>query len=217
MLRICAAFVLLAWASAGGADPAGPIRVVDADTWDVGTVRVRLFGIDAPERDQTCPRDDGTEWACGIWATNEARLRYEGRRATCRKVTLDRYGRTVARCSVAGADVGRAMVRDGLALAYRRYSMDYDLDEKTAHVSRSGIHDGRFQRPAEFRAGRVAAAESAPAGCAIKGNISGRGERIYHLPGQEHYARTRISPSKGERWFCSEAEARAAGWRRARR
>ena len=44
-----------------------------------------------------------------------------------------------------------------------------------------------------------------------------KGERIYHVPGQENYGRTRISTSKGERWFCSEADARAAGWRRARR
>ena len=50
----------------------------------------------------------------------------------------------------------------------------------------------------------------------IKGNISGNG-RIYHMPGQYDYARTRINTGKGERWFCSEAEARAAGWRAAKR
>ena len=53
--------------------------------------------------------------------------------------------------------------------------------------------------------------------CDIKGNISrSTGERIYHLPGQEFHAATRISRLRGERWFCTEAEARAAGWRRAR-
>lgn len=53
--------------------------------------------------------------------------------------------------------------------------------------------------------------------CNIKGNISlNTGQKIYHVPGQEHYSETRISTDKGERWFCSEAEARAAGWRRAR-
>lgn len=52
--------------------------------------------------------------------------------------------------------------------------------------------------------------------CNIKGNVSTRGERIYHVPGQKYYDDTRISPSHGERWFCSEAEARAAGWRRAK-
>lgn len=55
-------------------------------------------------------------------------------------------------------------------------------------------------------------------GCNIKGNISiTTGERIYHVPGQRYYSATRISPKYGERWFCSEAEARQAGWRKARR
>lgn len=54
--------------------------------------------------------------------------------------------------------------------------------------------------------------------CRIKGNISiNSGERIYHVPGQEYYLETRISPQYGERWFCSEEDAQAAGWRRARR
>ena len=62
------------------------------------------------------------------------------------------------------------------------------------------------------------AAGTMPAGaCCIKGNVSCSGERIYHVPGQEHYERTRISEGQGERWFCTESEARAAGWRRAKR
>lgn len=52
--------------------------------------------------------------------------------------------------------------------------------------------------------------------CNIKGNVNTQGERIYHVPGQKYYDQTRISASHGERWFCSEAEARAAGWRRAK-
>ncbi|UOA26242.1 hypothetical protein DSM107133_00937 [Pseudosulfitobacter sp. DSM 107133] len=53
--------------------------------------------------------------------------------------------------------------------------------------------------------------------CQIKGNVSyNSGERIYHMPGQEDYHRTRINWVEGERWFCTEADARAAGWRRAR-
>ncbi len=52
--------------------------------------------------------------------------------------------------------------------------------------------------------------------CKIKGNISvNSGERIYHVPGQHYYEDTRISPQYGERWFCTEEEARAAGWRKA--
>ncbi len=56
-----------------------------------------------------------------------------------------------------------------------------------------------------------------PGTCTIKGNISAEGEGIYHVPGGEYYILTRINTAKGERWFCTEAEARAAGWRRSRR
>jgi hypothetical protein len=53
--------------------------------------------------------------------------------------------------------------------------------------------------------------------CNIKGNISVNGERIYHLPGQTYYSETQINSRRGERWFCSEQEAGAAGWRKAKR
>ena len=63
---------------------------------------------------------------------------------------------------------------------------------------------------------QTVARSPSPKRCAIKGNVSNRGERIYHMPGQKYYGATRIARSKGERWFCSEAEARQAGWRKAR-
>lgn len=67
-----------------------------------------------------------------------------------------------------------------------------------------------------FHLPQSAAVSAALSGCAIKGNISiTSGERIYHLPGQQYYDETIITPEKGERWFCTEAEAQAAGWRRA--
>ena len=124
---------------------AGPVRVIDADTIDVGEVRVRLHGIDAAEAGQTCERD-GVEWACGDWATERVRALFEGRRANCERLDTDRYGRTVARCAVLGveaiaaakegpgrveaapggaADMGAQIVGRGLAVAYLRYSDDY--------------------------------------------------------------------------------------------
>lgn len=63
---------------------------------------------------------------------------------------------------------------------------------------------------------RFAISQISPS-CRIKGNISiDTGERIYHVPGQQYYDETNVRPEFGERWFCSEAEARAAGWRKAR-
>jgi hypothetical protein len=52
--------------------------------------------------------------------------------------------------------------------------------------------------------------------CRIKGNVSVSGERIYHRPSDDYYMRTVVNPFRGERWFCSEADARQAGWRPAR-
>ncbi|WP_424984518.1 thermonuclease family protein [Microbulbifer sp. S227A] len=217
MLRICAIFVLCLIPLLAAADPRGRIRVIDGDTWDVGGERVRLFGIDAPESDQTCQSPDGAVWGCGQWVSQQVKARYEGKRAGCKAVDTDRYGRIVARCEVAGRDVGRAMVSDGLAFAYRRYAMDYDLDEKGAAVNGRGLHGSRFQRPAQFRSAKRSAVPPSRQDCPIKGNVSSKGVKIYHVPGQEHYGRTQINMAKGERWFCSEAEARRAGWRRARR
>lgn len=202
------------------ANPSGTIRVIDGDTWDVGGVRVRLHGIDAPEMDQTCTTDQGTTWSCGIWVTDKARALFEGRRARCIQRDTDQYGRIVARCTVEGRDAGQFLVSEGLAFAYRRYSTDYVVDEKGAAVNDRGLHGSQVQSPAQFRqAKRSGSAPQTPPqhDCVIKGNISSKGSRIYHVPGQRHYDRTQINPAKGERWFCTEAEARAAGWRRSRR
>ncbi|WP_083450224.1 hypothetical protein [Luteipulveratus mongoliensis] len=63
---------------------------------------------------------------------------------------------------------------------------------------------------------RPASKSSSHTGCDIKGNIADDGEKIYHVPGQQHYDITKISLKKGERWFCSEADAVEAGWRKAK-
>ncbi len=221
MLRVCATFVLLCLPFLAFAEPNGVVRVIDADTWDVGDQRVRLFGIDAPELAQTCTNAKGETWACGLWASDLARKRFDGKNARCDAITHDRYGRVVARCFVGDMDVGRELVADGLAFAYRKYSLAYDLDEKGAAVNARGLHTSTLQSPSEFRAARLTnARDSDPPtdhDCVIKGNISRQGARIYHVPGQRGYFATRIRTGKGERWFCTEDEARNSGWRRARR
>ncbi len=218
MLRICTLFVLTALAAPvlAVSGPEGTIRVIDADTWDVGGQRVRLFGIDAPEMSQSCDDAAGRVWKCGRWATVETRALYGGAQTRCERIDIDRYGRIVARCFVDGRDAGRELVRSGIVLAYRRYSTDYVGDERAAAADRRGMHSGNLQTPAAYRH-RPAPGLSSEDGCRIKGNISSSGERIYHVPGQRDYARTVISPTGGEGWFCSASQARLAGWRPARR
>lgn len=210
--------LMLCLATPAVADIDGPIHVIDGDTFDVGNVRVRLYGVDAPEVAQTCDDAQGRAWPCGAFVKEEISRRFEGETARCEEIDRDRYGRSVARCFVQGRDIGEEIVADGLAQAYRRYSMDYDLTEKSAQVMGLGLWAGTMQTPADFRADQRGPASPAiiPAGnCIIKGNTSGSGQ-IYHMPHNRDYANTRINERNGERWFCTEDEARAAGWRAAR-
>lgn len=218
MLRICALFVLLSCGVAI-AGPQGAIRVIDADTFDVGGTRVRLFGIDAPEVKQPCQTSDGKTVLCGQWAAREVRRLYQGKSADCTKRDMDRYGRIVAVCRVLGRDMGADLVARGLAFAFRRYSMDYDLIEKGAAVKGVGLWAFEVQAPAAFRAEKTPTIAPVPKGqaCVLKGNISAKGVKIFHAPGQKDYDTTQTNTRKGERWFCSRAEAIAAGWRAAAR
>ena len=111
------------------------------------------------------------------------------------------------------------MVKQGWALAYRKYSADYVPHERTAKAARRGVWRGEVIAPWRWRRGeRLEAAARTDSGeCRIKGDVNRKGTRIYHVPGGASYARTRIDTAKGERWFCTEAQARAAGWRRAKR
>ncbi|WP_390910657.1 thermonuclease family protein [Pseudosulfitobacter sp. SM2401] len=217
MFRFCIAFVLFLFPEIAAAEFSGRVLVIDGDTIDVGAVRVRIHGIDAPEKDQHCQSEQGVDWACGLWVNEQVRQRIQGQIAHCVQTDIDRYNRVVATCTVAGQDIGRAFVADGLAFAYRKYSMAYDLDEKGAMISNRGLHASHVQNPSQFRNTQTNGRIPRDRDCVIKGNISVDGTRIFHVPGQAFYDRTGISTRNGERWFCSSSDAIKAGWRASRR
>ena len=199
------------------AEIVGPAKVIDGDTIKVGGAKIRLHGIDAPESAQICHANDQT-YRCGAQATHSLTKRIGGRSVSCEERDRDRYGRIVAVCKAGGEDLNAWLVSEGLALAYRRYSTDYIAQEQTAREARRGLWRGEFVKPWQWRKGKRLAGEKtanvAPGTCRIKGNISRKGKRIYHLPNGRYYAATKINEGKGERWFCSESEAKDAGWRR---
>ena len=224
MVRTVAAGIFFAIVVPSGSahpDVSGRASAVDGDTIEVGGSRIRLHCIDAPESGQLC-RAGGTSWRCGRQASRALADRVGGRQVHCEERDRDRYGRIVALCRVDGQDLGAWLVSQGWALAYRRYSSAYVSGEESARATRRGLWRGEFVPPWDWRSGvRLTPFrhddDRDAAICRIKGNISRDGERIYHLPGGQYYGRTRIDPSKGERWFCTEPEAREAGWRRSRR
>jgi endonuclease YncB( thermonuclease family) len=199
---------------------------VDGDTIELSKQRIRLNGVDAPETAQICQDRTGRDYRCGQVAAEALDEWLARSRPTrCVGVSRDQYNRIVADCFRAdGQSVQKWLVRSGHALDWPRYSKGaFAPDQAAARAAGSGVWQGRFDPPWEFRAekrsGGVAAPKlvETPNACSIKGNISRDGKRIYHMPGQEHYTRTRINTADGERWFCSEKEAQAAGWRKARR
>lgn len=197
----------------------GKATAVDGDTLNMDGIRIRLFGVDAPEFAQRCTRPDGTGWACGAEARTALEARIGNRRLRCEQRDIDSYRRSVAVCRVDGEDLNAWLVASGWAVAYREFSEDYVAAEAAASARRLNIWNGSFQQPAAFRREQDAASASErdTRNCTIKGNISSNGDRIYHVPGGEFYEQTVISRGRGERLFCSEQEARAAGWRRSRR
>ncbi|MFT3732193.1 MAG: thermonuclease family protein [Hyphomicrobium sp.] len=206
------------WSGRDDGQPAiisGIGHVVDGDTLDVGLTRVRLEGIDAPEIAQTCKTATAESWNCGRAAAALLRRLADNQEVTCDRKGNDRYGRALATCFVDGADIDEAMVRAGLAWAFVKYSVTYVGIEADARKARIGVWQGQAEAPWDFRHNEWQVAEtSAPSGCAIKGNVSSRG-RIYHMPWDPWYDSVSMAAGRGKRWFCSEQEAIAAGWRAA--
>ena len=132
---------------------AGIPKVTDGDSIRIGDVRIRLFGIDAPESRQKCSYQ-GEEWRCG-WESTNALANIIGQHwVTCLKRSSDRYGRVVAICKVGPIDLSAWMVVNGWALAYKRYSKDYVDEEEIARTRRKGVWRGHFMKPWEWRRSR---------------------------------------------------------------
>jgi endonuclease YncB( thermonuclease family) len=206
----------------------GRASVVDGDTIDIHGERIRFNGVDAPESRQLCQDAKGQDYRCGqVSATALDRFLAQSRPTTCNFIERDRYGRFVGDCYRAdGQSVAGWLVRNGHAMDWPRYSDGaFAADQASAQASGLGIWAGRFQQPWDWRAAQHETTSipiqplvgtSEEVGCKIKGNISKTGDRIYHMPGQKYYAQTVISEISGERWFCSEADARGAGWRKSK-
>jgi endonuclease YncB( thermonuclease family) len=142
--------VSLALPTAALAEISGPAYTIDGDTIEVGEYRIRLFGIDAPEIRQTCNRNN-EEWRCGQDAAFALADKIGSNPVECEARDRDRYGRTVAVCRLNGEDISAWMVREGWALAYRQYSLDYVPQENEARDAKRGVWSSEFIPPWEWR------------------------------------------------------------------
>lgn len=203
----------------------GRATVTDGDTIVVAGTVVRLEGIDAPETAQSCRTSDGTSWPCGREATRALADLIGSANVSCTNTGLDKYGRVLGVCDANGHELNAQIVRRGWAWAFVRYSRAYVHEEARAKSDRVGVWQGDAQPAWEYRASRAARKPGGPGErtqvvatgetCTIKGNVTANG-LIYHMPSTRWYDAIRMDVIRGKRWFCSEADALAAGWRAAR-
>jgi endonuclease YncB( thermonuclease family) len=231
------------WSSSGPASALTAAATVrDANSIQLGDVTYRLDGVDAPELDQVCIDDHADPWTCGIEARDQLTKLIGGRSVRCDDVGPEKnFGkRHRAICTAEGDKVtlNEQLVKLGFAIAREPIKANVKAAATDAKTASAGIWKGCFVAPQEFRTGKKdgtllgAACRpdrdkeiravlfpdelTAPPSCAIKGKLAVRARvtgniGIYHLRGCPSYAAT----SKPDRWFCSEDDAQASGFRKA--
>ena len=236
-------FILILAMFAASPSLAANSLVRDAGTIDVGGVTYRLGGIDAPAPDQVCIDDQADSWACGAEARDQLVGLIGDRDVRCEDLGADTaYNkRHVGICTVGddATSLNQLLVRRGLAMNFASAGQSrFGEDETDAKNNRRGLWKGCFAAPQEFRAGRKDGAllgaacrtdkdreirevlfplePAMPAGCGIKGKYALRARvtgniGIYHL----QVCRSYPALTHPDRWFCTEDDARAAGFRKA--
>jgi endonuclease YncB( thermonuclease family) len=236
-------FILIISIFAAGQAVAASASVRDGGTIDLADVTYRLDGIDAPAVDQICIDDHADPWSCGVDARDQLVRLIAGREVRCEDHGLDATFKKwhVGTCTVEGetTSLSQLLVRQGLAINLDRSAGSlFKGDETGARDDRRGLWKGCFVAPKEFRDGRrdgvllggACRADkdreirevlfpyepAMPAGCSIKGKYALRARvtgnvGIYHL----QICRSYPALTRPDRWFCSEDDARAAGFRKA--
>lgn len=219
MMKRClagAVLFLLGFMPAQAEPIVGVAEVVSGDRLLVGGTRIALYGVDAPEPAQTCRRDN-REWPCGAHATRHLDAFAGGKRVVCRVRSLpDAAGWIAAKCKLEiGLDLAAELATRGFALVDPAGPRDYWPNRNEGRTRGAGLWGGLYVTPWDWRAGhRVLTHIADERGCAVKGVIDGHGRKRMLLPHDPGYARAGVVAEAGGRWFCTPAEARAAGWAR---
>lgn len=194
--------------------------VIDGDTikidYEGKETSVRLIGVNTPET--VDPRK--TVECFGQEVSQYLRNLLEGKKvkieADYSQTDRDKYDRLLRYIYLDGEDVGYMVINNGYGYEYT-YNYPYikqseykQAQEEAEKNSRGLWAEGVCVEETKEET------ETTTDYCVIKGNINNKGEKIYHMPGQQYYDQTQIDTSQGERWFCSEAEAQAAGWRKSK-
>lgn len=215
------------------------VTVIDGDTIQVGERVIQLSDIDAPELGQACD-DAGHYWLCGLSAAYELRrlIGFQTLPIEC-SVATAASDPPSAVCMAGEEDLGMILIASGLAVATPGSPPYYKAAERNARDASVGIWGGPFVLPVDWREGMHLPGEhpfgpnghlhgdlpwkmedgtlayeprSEHAACLVKGIVE-EGERVFYGPLDPDYPNVQVDPANGDRWFCGDDLARAAGWR----
>jgi endonuclease YncB( thermonuclease family) len=192
------------------------VAVIDGDTIQMGAAVVQLYGIDAPELGQRCYTD--YKWThCGLEAAYELRklIFVEHAPISCRSVA-GAADPSAQVCHVGNMDFAHVLLIGGYVVTTPDAPEGYREAEVSAKAADLGLWHTQFIPPADWRAGERLPEENASEepDCPIKAVIAEDGSRHYFVPTDDDYDSVHIDPARGGRAFCSDEEARDAGWRR---
>jgi endonuclease YncB( thermonuclease family) len=128
----------------------GKAKIIDGDTIHIGINKIRLHGIDAPEINQSCIYND-EEWQCGKESRLSLKELINNQIVVCESKSVDKYKRFIAICFANRMNLNKMMVKQGWAIAYKYYSLDYVNEENIARSKKIGIWKGIFEEPYKFR------------------------------------------------------------------
>ena len=137
----------------------GIAKVIDGDTIKIERNKIRLFGIDAPEKKQKCKKPwlsisfltFNSNYQCGVISTNKLKSKINDKFIMCKFNNKDRYNRFIAECYKDKTNINRWMVLNGYAVAYRKYSKKFVSDENLAKTDKLGLWAGTFKMPWDWR------------------------------------------------------------------
>ena len=195
-------------------------RVVDGDTIEIeGGEKVRYIGIDTPET-----VDPRKPVQCfGVEASKKNKEMVEGKMVRLEKdiTHKDKYNRLLRYIWLDNVSINLELIKQGFAYSYSyppdiKYQDQFLKAQQEAREAKRGLWNACPTVQEQTVTPSISPALTPKNSfCLIKGNISTSGEKIYHLSGCGSYAKTTIDEARGERWFCTESEAQAAGWRKA--
>ena len=137
----------------------GKALVIDGDTIKIDSNKIRLFGIDAPEKKQKCQKPwlsisfltFNNNYQCGVISTNKLKSKVNNKFIMCKSNNKDRYNRFIAECYKDKTNINRWMVLNGYAVAYKKYSKKFVSDENLAKKDKLGLWVGTFEMPWDWR------------------------------------------------------------------